>query len=163
MSVTDHVRAANAAFQESFPGPLTPSPRLAVAVVTCMDCRLDLPAALGLHIGDAHIIRNAGGSVTDDVLRSLAISQRLMGTREVLLVHHTTCGMSCFGFDDAFRAELTASSGKQPTWRVPGFHDVYQATREAVEQVRECVWLPHRDQVRGYVYDVSTGAVDEVS
>jgi carbonic anhydrase len=126
-----------------------------------MDSRLDLFGALGLEIGDAHLIRNAGGIPTDDALRSLALSQRALGTREIMLIHHTQCGME--GFDDeAFRAELTADSGEEPPWRVPGFTDVYEDTRRSVQTVRECKWLLHRDEVRGFVFDVATAKITEV-
>lgn len=126
-----------------------------------MDARLDLPRALGFTTGDAHVLRNAGGLVTDDVLRSLAISQHALGTTSIAVVHHTECGMS--GFDDAaFRAELSGT-GRTPTWDVPGFDDVAAQVRRSVETVRDCPWLPHRDDVRGYVYDVATGQATETT
>jgi carbonic anhydrase len=121
-----------------------------------MDARLELFAAFGLELGDAHVIRNAGGLVTDDVLRSLAISQRKLGTHAVAIVHHTNCGMAGFD-DDAFRAELSAESGTPPTWDVAGFTDIEAQLRRSIEIVRTCRWLPSRDDVRGYVYDVRTG------
>ena len=162
MSATDHFVHANGTYAETFPGPLPVRPKLRTTIVTCMDSRLDLFGALGLELGDAHLIRNAGGVVTDDVLRSLAISQRALGTSAVVLIHHTNCGMD--GFDDeAFRAELEAESGVAPTWRVPGFSDVREDTRIAVQRIVECPWLPHRDDVRGFVFDVATGRIDEVS
>ena len=115
-----------------------------------------------LDIGDAHIIRNAGGLPTDDVLRSLAISQRYLGTTEVLILHHTDCGMH--GFDDtAFRATLAAESGTEPPWDVPGFTDIEAKVRESLEIVRSCGWIPHRDLVRGFVYDVETAKITEVT
>ena len=123
MSAIDHLVHANEAYAKTFPGARPLRPRLGLAVVACMDSRLDLFGALGLDIGDAHLIRNAGGIPTDDVLRSLALSQRALGTREVVIIHHTECGMD--GFDDeAFRRELTSDSGVTPTWRVEGFTDV---------------------------------------
>jgi carbonic anhydrase len=126
-----------------------------------MDSRLDLFGALGLDIGDAHLIRNAGGIPTDDALRSLALSQRYLGTREIVIIHHTNCGMD--GFDDAaFRAELAAESGEEPPWRVDGFTDLYEDTRRSVRWVRDCGWLPHRDDVRGFVFDVATARLTEV-
>jgi carbonic anhydrase len=127
-----------------------------------MDSRLDLFGALGLEIGDAHLLRNAGGVITPDVLRSLAISQRLLGTREIVVLHHTECGMDDFD-DDAFRAELSAESGQAPEWDVPGFTDVRDDVRRSIEKVRACPWLPHRDDVRGFVFDVATAAIDEIS
>jgi carbonic anhydrase len=126
-----------------------------------MDTRLDPLPLLGLEVGQAHVLRNAGGLITPDVLRSLAISQHALGTREIALVHHTECGMA--GFDDAaFRAELAAASGTAPDWDVPGFADPHEDVRRSVAVVRECPWLPARDAVRGYVFDVATGALDAV-
>jgi carbonic anhydrase len=161
VSVTDHVRAANAAFQESFPGPLTPSPRLAVAVVTCMDCRLDLPGALGLHIGDAHIIRNAGGVVSDDAIRSLVISQRLLGTKEIILIHHSDCGMVTFS-DDAVKAQIKEDTGIRPSFSLEAFPDAADDVRQSIARIKASPFLPHRDDVRGFVYDVATGRLNEV-
>lgn len=161
MSAIDHLVHANEGYVSAFPGPRPLRPKLRLAVVACMDSRLDLFGALGLDIGDAHLIRNAGGIPTDDVLRSLALSQRSLGTREIVIVHHTECGMDGFD-DDAFRAELAAESGKQPPWRVEGFTDLYDDTRRSVATVRACEWLPHRDDVRGFVFDVATAAITEV-
>ena len=133
--------------------PAPPSRKL--AIVTCMDARLDLFAAFDLKLGEAHILRNAGGLVTDDVLRSLAISQRALDTREIAIVHHTRCGMD--GFDDiSFRLELTSETGAVPTWDVPGFTDLRAQVQRSVDAVRNCAWLPHRDAVTGYIYDVET-------
>jgi carbonic anhydrase len=161
MSAIDHLVHANQGYATTFPGPRPLRPRLRLAVVACMDSRLDLFGALGLDIGDAHLIRNAGGIPTDDVLRSLALSQRSLGTREIVIIHHTQCGMD--GFDDEeFRRELTAESGVAPTWRVDGFSDVYEDMRKSVRTVRECPWLPYRDDVRGFVFDVATAAITEV-
>jgi carbonic anhydrase len=161
MSAIDHLVHANRAYTESFPGPRPLRPKLRLAIVACMDSRLDLFGALGLEIGDAHLIRNAGGIPTDDVLRSLALSQRALGTREIVIIHHTQCGMD--GFDDeAFRRELTIESGLAPTWRVEGFTDVEEAMRKSIRTVQECPWLPHRDNVRGFVFDVATAELKEV-
>jgi carbonic anhydrase len=133
-------------------------PKLHVAVVTCMDCRIDPVWLLGLQIGDVHILRNAGGLITDDVLRSLALSQRALGTRAVLVVQHPDCGMR--GCDDAaFRGALAAETGAEPRWDVPGFDDVREQVRSSVRSVRACPWLPHRDEVRGAIYDVATGVL----
>jgi carbonic anhydrase len=162
MSAIDHLVHANARYAETFPGPRPLRPKLRLAVITCMDSRLDLFGALGLEIGDAHLIRNAGGIPTDDVLRSLALSQRALGTREVVIIHHTQCGMD--GFDDtAFRAELEAESGEAPPWRVDGFTDLYEDTRRSVATVRNCAWIPHREDVRGFVFDVATATITEVT
>ncbi|TMM37836.1 MAG: carbonic anhydrase [Actinobacteria bacterium] len=161
MSAIDHLLHANQKYAVAFPGPRPIRPRLRLAVIACMDSRLDLFGALGLDVGDAHLIRNAGGLPTDDTLRSLAISQRSLGTREVVLIHHTECGME--GFDDAaFRAELTAAGGPQPRWDVPGFTDIHATMRHSIGVVRECAWLPYRDDVRGFIFDTATAQLEEV-
>ncbi len=161
MSAIDHLIHANESYAASFPGPRPLRPKLRLAVIACMDSRLDLFGALGLEIGDAHLIRNAGGLPTEEVLRSLAISQRKLGTREVVLIHHTECGMQ--GFDDpAFRAELAAESSDVPRWDVPGFTDVRAEMRRSLTTVRQCRWIPHREDVRGFIFDVATARIDEV-
>ena len=161
MSAIDHLVQANRDYVGGFPGPRPVRPKLRLTIIACMDSRLDLFGALGLQIGDAHLIRNAGGVVTDDVLRSLAISQRKLGTQAVMLIHHSNCGME--GLDDeAFRAEIAADSGTAPPWDVHGFTDVYADTRESIARVRDCPWIPHRDEVRGFVFDVATAKLDEV-
>ena len=161
MSAVDHLVHENERYVKTFPGARPTRPKLRLAVLTCMDSRLDLFGALGLEIGDAHLIRNAGGIPTDDALRSLALSQRALGTREIVVIHHTQCGMD--GFDDeAFRAQLEAESGQAPPWRVTGFTDLYEDTRRSVQTVRECPWLLHRDEVRGFVFDVATATITEV-
>lgn len=127
-----------------------------------MDARVDPLPLLGLQVGEAHVLRNAGGVITPDVLRSLALSQRALGTREIALLHHTDCGMA--GFDDAaFRSELAAETGVAPDWDVPGFTDPHEDVRRSLVAVRECGWLPARDAVRGYVFDVATGQLDAVT
>ena len=161
MSATDHLLHANASFVGTYPGGRPKQPKLRMTIIECMDSRIDTFAALGLQIGDAHIIRNGGGLITDDVLRSLAISQRALGTQAVMIMHHTDCGMH--GFDDTtFRAELAAESGQEPTWDVPGFTDIEGKVRESMAAVRNCGWILHRDDVRGFVYDVQTGKITEV-
>ncbi len=161
MSAIDHLVHANESYVAAFPGPRPTRPKLRLAVLTCMDSRLDLFGALGLEIGDAHLLRNAGGLPTDDALRSLAISQRALGTREIVLIHHTRCGMQ--GFDDvAFRASLTEESDVPPPWDVPGFTDPAEQMRASLALVRACGWLPHRDDVRGFVFDVDTARISEV-
>ena len=162
MSVTDHLLHANSRYTEAFPGGRPKQPKLRLTIIECMDSRLDTFAALGLQIGDAHIIRNAGGLITDDVLRSLAISQRALGTREVVILHHTDCGMHDFD-DTAFRAQLAAESGQKPPWDVPGFSDIEGKVRESIAAVRGCGWILHREDVRGFVYDVQTAKITEVS
>jgi carbonic anhydrase len=162
MSAIDHLIHANESYASSFPGPRPVRPKLRLAVLACMDSRLDIFGALGLSIGDAHLLRNAGGLPTDDMLRSLAVSQRRLGTREIVIIHHTDCGME--GLDDgAFRAELAAESGQTPPWDVPGFSDIRAQVAASVTRVRECGWLPHREDVRGFTFDVNTARLDEVA
>ena len=162
MTATDEMLAANRSYAAGFdrsglPGP----PSRGVAVVACMDARLDVYRVLGLGDGEAHVIRNAGGVVTDDVLRSLAVSQRKLATREVVLLHHTRCGMATFT-DDEFVAELEADTGRKPSWAPGTFVDTEQDVRDSLTAVRSSPFLPHTDAVRGFVYDVDTGALAEV-
>jgi carbonic anhydrase len=137
-----------------------PSRRL--AIVTCMDSRLDVFAALGLGDGEAHVLRNAGGIITDDVIRSLAISQRKLGTREVMLIHHTDCGMQTIT-DDGFRAELQEATGTAPAFAIESFVDVEADVRQSILRVRRSEFLLHRDAVRGFVYDVDTHRLREIT
>lgn len=161
MSEIDGFLTANADYVSGFPGPRPVRPALQVAILACMDSRLALFGALGLEIGDAHLIRNAGGIATADALRSIAISQHYLGTREIAVIHHTECGM--FNFDDeAFRARLHAESGQEPPWDVPGFTDVEDSVRDSVATIRGSEWLAHRDSVRGFVFDVRTARLTEV-
>ncbi|HEY4099030.1 MAG TPA: carbonic anhydrase [Baekduia sp.] len=148
----------SAAFSDPFD---TPRPARKVAVVSCMDARLDLFGIFGLAPGDAHLIRNAGGVATDDVIRSLAISQRKLGTREVLLVHHTGCGMLTFT-EDAFRRELLEETGIKPAWVAEAFTDLDDDVRSSMARIRQSPFIPHRDAVRGFVYEVETGRLREV-
>jgi carbonic anhydrase len=142
-------------------GHLDAKPSRGLAVVTCMDCRLDVLGGLGLKQGEAHVLRNAGGIVTDDVIRSLAISQRRLGTREVALVHHTDCGMEKLT-DEGFAAELEEAAGTAPPFEIGAFADAEADVRESVLRVRRSPFLPHRDAVRGYLYDVATHRLREV-
>jgi carbonic anhydrase len=142
-------------------GHLDARPSRQLAIVTCMDCRIDLQGALGLEQGEAHVLRNAGGVVTEDVIRSLAISQRRLGTREVMLVHHTECGME--GLDEEeFREELREAAGEPPLFLIRSFDDVEEDVRQSVLRVRRSEFLPHRDAVRGFVYDVDTHSLREI-
>jgi carbonic anhydrase len=161
VSAIDHLVHANDNYAAGFPGPRPLRPKLRLAVVSCMDSRLDLFGALGLEIGDAHLLRNAGGVITPDILRSLAISQRSLGTREIVIIHHTQCGMDDFD-DAAFRAQLAEESGEVPDWDTPGFSDVRADVRRSIERVRSCPWLPHREDVRGFVFDVASARLEEV-
>ncbi len=140
--------------------PLPPSRRL--AVLACMDSRVDVFAVLGLQVGEAHVIRNAGGVVSDDTIRSLALSQRRMGTESIMLVHHTDCGMQAVG-DTEFRESLEREVGVQPPWSVPTSSDLEQSVRQSIERIRASPFIPHTDDVRGFIYDVHSGALTEVS
>jgi carbonic anhydrase len=162
MSVLDPLLENNRAFAASYAhGHLDVRPSLRLAIVTCMDSRLDVFAALGLADGQAHILRNAGGVITDDVIRSLAISQRRLGTDEVALIHHTDCGLELIT-DDAFRAELQEAAGIAPAFAIGSFTDVERDVRESIARVRDSPFLLHRDRIRGFVYDVDTGVIREV-
>ena len=136
-------------------------PQRQLAIVTCMDSRLDVFAALGLGHGEAHVLRNAGGVITDDVIRSLAISQRKLGTREVMLIHHTDCGMQTLT-DDGFRAELQEATGVAPAFAIESFADADADVRQSILRVRRSAFVPHRDLVRGFVYDVDSHRLHEV-
>ena len=161
MAEVDRMLAANARWAQQAPGGQPARPARSVAVVACMDARMDVYRILGLEPGDAHVIRNAGGVVTTDTLRSLAISQHVLGTREVVLVHHTRCGME--GADDAAVLDLVEqATGVRPDWPVQGFADVEEDVRESVRTLQACPYLVSSD-VRGTVYDVDTGVLREVA
>jgi carbonic anhydrase len=163
MATIDELLANNRAFAASLPArhlDVQPSRRL--AIVTCMDSRLDVFAALGLGDGEAHVLRNAGGVITDDVIRSLAVSQRRLGTREAMRIHHTDCGMQTLS-DDGFRAELQQATGVAPAWAIESFTDVDADVRQSILRVRRSLFLPHRERVRGFVYDVDTHRLREVN
>ena len=147
---------------ESGGGHLDVHPSKRLAIVTCMDSRIDVFAVLGLENGEAHILRNGGGVITDDVIRSLAISQRKLGTREVMLIHHTDCGMQKLT-DDGFRAELQAATGTAPAFAIESFTDPEADVRQSILRVRRSDFVPHRDVVRGFVYDVDTRLLHEVT
>jgi carbonic anhydrase len=161
MTVADELLANNARYAESFSAPLPIPPAKQLAVVACMDARLHVSAILGLGEGDAHIIRNAGGVVTDDVVRSLAISQRLLGTREIVLVHHTDCGMADLR-DDEFKDAIEQDTGLRPHWSPEFFADVEADVRQSIRRIRASPYLPAKDAVRGFVFDVQTGRLNEV-
>ncbi len=144
------------------PKHLDVQPSRRLAIVTCMDSRLDVFAALGLQDGEAHVLRNAGGAITDDVIRSLAISQRKLGTREIMLIHHTDCGMTKLT-DDSFRAELQEATGMAPAFAIESFTDVDADVRQSILRVRRSEFIPHRDNVRGFVYDVDEHRLREVA
>lgn len=158
----DELLANNRAFAASPPEQhLDARPSRQLAIVTCMDCRLDVLSALGLRNGEAHIMRNAGGVISDDVIRSLAISQRRLGTREVMLIHHTKCGMQTLT-DDEFRAELQQATGVAPAFAIESFSDLDADVRQSILRVRQSPFLADRTQVRGFVYDVDTHLLREV-
>jgi carbonic anhydrase len=163
MSSTDRFLANNEAYATSFDKaglPATPASK--VAVIACMDARLNVYGALGLQEGDAHVIRNAGGVVTDDAIRSLAISQRLLGTEEIVLIHHTGCGMLSFT-DDEFRESIEQDTGVKPQWAPESFTDLEADVRQSIARIQASPFLPRKDAVRGFVYEVETGRLREVS
>jgi carbonic anhydrase len=162
MSVTDDLLDNNARYAENFTGPLPMPPARHVAVVACMDARLDVYRLLGLAEGEAHVIRNAGGVVTEDAIRSLAISQRLLGTQEIILIHHADCGMLTFT-DDGFKADIQADTGIKPPWAAEAFSDLDADVRQSIARLKASPFLPHTDSVRGFVFDVATGKLTEVS
>src|ERR671927_1698869 len=163
MSVTDELLQNNAAYAESFgKGDLPLPPAKGVAVVACMDARLDVHKILGLDEGDAHVIRNAGGVITDDEIRSLAISQRLLGTEEIMLIHHTDCGMLTFG-DDEFRRQVQDDTGIKPEWPAEAFADLEDDVRQSIARIKASPFIPNKKHVRGFVYEVETGRLREVS
>ncbi|WP_327237012.1 carbonic anhydrase [Streptomyces sp. NBC_01317] len=160
-TVTDRLIDANHRYADAFTDPgMDARPVLRVAVVACMDARLDLHGALGLALGDCHTIRNAGGVVTDDVIRSLTISQRALGTRSVVLIHHTGCGLE--SLTEEFRHDLEIEVGQRPSWAVESFRDVDQDVRQSMRRVRTSPFLVHTDDIRGFVFDVKTGLLREI-
>jgi carbonic anhydrase len=162
MTAIDELLANNEAFAASLPTEhIDVEPARRLAIVTCMDSRLDVFAALGLGHGEAHVLRNAGGVITEDVIRSLAVSQRRLGTREVMLIHHDDCGMQKLS-DDGFRAELQEATGTAPTFAIESFVDVDADVRQSLLRVRQSPFLLHRDSVRGFVYDVDSHRLREI-
>jgi carbonic anhydrase len=164
MSVIDELLDnARRSYAESFDMPELPMPPARkVAIVARMDARLNPYGLLGLEEGDAHVIRNAGGVITDDEIRSLAISQRLLGTEEIMLIHHTDCGMLTFT-DDQFREDLRQDTGLKPQWAAECFADVADDVRQSIARIQASPFIPRKDAIRGFVYDVETGRLDEVT
>ena len=163
MSVTDELVANNQAYAADFDkGDLPLPPGRKVAVVACMDARLNPYGILGLHEGDAHVIRNAGGVVTDDEIRSLAISQRLLGTEEIILIHHTDCGMLTFT-DDDFKRSIQEDTGIKPEWAAEAFADLDEDVRQSIARIKASPFIPNKDSVRGFVYEVESGRLREVN
>ena len=162
MSLADELLQNNRRYAKSFDkSHLLPQPRRQVAVVTCMDARLNVYDILGLEEGDAHVLRNAGGVVTEDVIRSLMLSQRLLGTREIILINHTDCGMLTFT-DDELKARIQAEIGIRPPFALEAFPELDVNVRQSVARIKASPFIPHKEQVRGFVYDVKTGRLREV-
>lgn len=161
MTVTDEYLANNAAYASTFKGPLPLPPSKHVAVVACMDARLDVYRILGLAEGEAHVIRNAGGVITDDEIRSLAISQRLLGTKEIILIHHTDCGMLTFT-DDDFKKSLQQETGIKPAWAAEAFPDPDDDVRQSIRRIEASPFVTKHESLRGFVFDVATGKLNEV-
>ena len=163
MSAADNLMSNNANYAESFDkGHLASPPALKMVVVTCMDARLDTHRLLGIAEGDAHVIRNAGGVVSDDVIRSLLISQRLLGTREVMVIHHTGCGMATFR-DDDLKDAIEEETGLRPSFALEAFRDLGQDVRQSMARIQASPFIPAKDAIRGFVYDVRTGRLAEVA
>jgi carbonic anhydrase len=162
MTATDDLLRNNESYAGSFDKadlPIPPGKK--TAVVACMDARLDPARALGLEEGDAHVIRNAGGVITDDAIRSLAISQRLLGTEEIILIHHTDCGMLTFT-DDGFKRQVQDETGIKPEWAAEAFDDLEADVRQSIARIEASPFIPRKDSVRGFVYDVHSGKLTEV-
>jgi carbonic anhydrase len=162
VSVTDEYLANNAEYAKSFEGPLPLPPSKHVAVLACMDARLDVHSVLGIHEGESHVIRNAGGVVTDDAIRSLAISQRLLGTTEIILIHHTDCGMLTFT-DDAFKRAIQDETGVKPPWSGEAFPDLAEDVRQSLHRIKNSPFVTKHTSARGFIFDVATGKLDEVT
>src|SRR6476646_917755 len=163
MAVTDDLLSNATNYAKAFDrGDLPLPPAKHAAVVACMDARLNVYGLLGLEEGDAHVIRNAGGVVTDDEIRSLAISQRLLATTEIILIHHTDCGMLTFT-DDDFRRQVQRDTGIKPEWAVEAFDDLEEDVRQSIARIKASPFIPHKESVRGFVYDVKTGELGEVA
>ena len=163
MSTTDELLRNNERYAESFEkGDLPMPPAKQIAIVTCMDARLSPYVMLGLSEGDAHVIRNAGGVITDDEIRSLMISQRLLGTREIILIHHTDCGMLTFS-DDELKGQIQEEVGIKPHFPLETFADLEEDVRQSIRRIQASPFIPHKDSVRGFIYEVETGRLREVS
>ncbi len=161
MTVTDELLENNKAYVASFGGALPLPPAKHIAIVACMDARLDVYRVLGLQEGEAHVIRNAGGVITDDEIRSLTISQRLLGTKEIVLIHHTDCGMLTFT-DDAFTQQIQEDTGLKPEWAPEPFDDLDTDVRRSIGRIEASPFIPEKGSIRGFVFDIATGALREV-
>jgi len=161
MSVTIEYLENNIEYAKTFKGPLPMPPSRQIAVIACMDARLNVYQILGLKDGEAHVIRNAGGVITDDEVRSLAVSQRLLGTQEIILIHHTDCGMLTFT-DDEFKRQILEETGIKPEWSPESFNNIEVDVRQSIKRVKHSPFIPLRDKVRGFIFDVATGLLQEV-
>jgi len=161
VTAIDDLLARNLRAAEYHPVGMGPMPTLKIALLMCMDARIDGHGAFRLTLGEVHLMRNAGGVVTDDVIRSLAISQHALGTREIMIIHHTDCGLARLE-EDAFRAHLATFAGYRPTWSVQAFKDPHDSVRESLRRIRDSPFLLHHDAVRGFIFDVNTGLLEEV-
>ncbi len=162
MSAVDGYLKNNEQYALAHDGGVSGAPTRHIAVVACMDSRMNVPALLGLCDGESHVLRNAGGVVTDDMVRSLTISQRLLGTREIMLIHHTDCGMKKTT-EDEFKAAVEADTGIRPPWAVETFTDAEQDVRQSIGRLKASPFIPHKDAIRGFVFDVATGKLNEVN
>ena len=162
MSVTDDLLKNNEVYAAQFAGPLPLPPSKHIAVVACMDARIDVYSVLGLQEGESHVIRNAGGVITEDEIRSLAISQRLLGTKEIILIHHSDCGMLTFT-DDDFKKSIQDETGLRPAWAAEAFPDEAADVKQSIARITSSPFIPHKDSIRGFVFDVATGKLNEVA
>ncbi|MFV0496519.1 beta-class carbonic anhydrase [Mycobacterium sp.] len=162
MTVTDDYLANNAKYASTFQGPLPMPPSRHVAVLACMDARIDVYRVLGIEEGESHVIRNAGGVATDDAIRSLAISQRLLGTEEIILIHHSDCGMLTFT-DDEFKRSIQDDVGVKPPWAAEAFPDVAEDVRQSMRRIENSPFVTKHVSLRGFVFDVATGKLEEVT
>jgi len=162
LTATDEFLANNERYASTFKGPLPMPPSKHVAVVACMDARLDVYRILGLRGGEAHVIRNAGGVITDDEIRSLAISQRLLGTKEIILIHHTDCGMLTFT-DDEFKRSIQQETGIKPEWAAEAFPDLEEDVRQSLRRIAASPFVTKHESLRGFIFDVATGKLNEVT
>jgi carbonic anhydrase len=161
MSVADEYLKNNAAYAKTYGQPSSHLPSRHVAIVACMDSRLNVSSLLGMNDGEAHVLRNGGGVVTDDMIRSLALSQRLLGTTEIILIHHTDCGLAKTT-EDEFKGAIEAETGIRPPWAVEAFTDAAADVRQSIGRLKASPFIPHKDHVRGFVFDVATGSLNEV-
>ena len=162
MTVTDDLLKNNEQYAAQFSGPLPLPPSKQIAVVACMDARVNVYAILGLGDGESHVIRNAGGVITEDEIRSLAISQRLLGTKEIVLIHHTDCGIVTFT-DDAFKKSIEEETGIRPPWAAEAFPDAAEDVKQSLHRILASPFTPIKDSLRGFVFDVATGKLNEVT